>query len=70
VQECLGETGRSARLLAVPPIVIQLRPQLFEQYGVLRSRGFSQKLVNDRHDSDVFREGAWITGKRDISALM
>jgi hypothetical protein len=69
MQECLGEMGRSERLLAVPPIVIQLRPQLFEQRGVLRSGGFSQKLVNDRYDSDVFREGASITGKRGISAL-
>jgi hypothetical protein len=51
-------------------MVIQLRPQLFEQYGVLRSGGFSQKLVNDRHDSDIFREGASITEKGGLSALM
>jgi hypothetical protein len=60
----------SARLRAVPPILIQLRPQLFEQSGVLRSRGFGQKRVSERHDSDIFREGASITGKRGISALM
>jgi hypothetical protein len=54
VQECLGDMDPSARLRVVPPILIQLRPQLFEQRGVLRSSGFSQKLVNDRHDPNVF----------------
>jgi hypothetical protein len=51
-------------------MVIQLRPQLFEQLGVLRSDGFSQKLVNDRHAPDVFREGASIMRKDVLSALL
>ena len=55
------------RLRAVPPMVIQLRLQLFEQRGVLRSGGFSKKLVSDRHAPDVFREGASIMGKGGLS---